>query len=225
MSNTMIISGGPGSGKTEEVVATLAARYSSSPFSEAIALVPTSRHGDQLRRRLVSRCHVALRLRVETISHFSQTLSSDPTALSQAVADELLARTVRQEIESGPASYFRPIAHTEGLVRLLNAAVRDLLAESIEPQELFGAADRVGSPALMGLGAIFAAYRSELDRRDWLHPAQTPLAAAEAVEAGAALPSLVVLDGFPGLPGCRALPAPGDRRTYRCPCHLRPRVR
>ena len=48
----------------------------------------------------------------------------------------------------------------------------------------------------MGLSAIFAAYRSELDRRDWLHPAQVPLAAAEAVKAGAALPRVVVLDGF-----------------------------
>ena len=112
------------------------------------------------------------------------------------MADELLARTVRREIESGPASYFRPIAHTEGLVRLLNSAVRDLLAEAVETQALLEAADQTRSPALMGLGAIFAAYHSELDRRDWLHPAQTPLAAAEAVEAGAALPDLMVLDGF-----------------------------
>ena len=196
MSGPVIISGGPGSGKTEEVVARLAARYSSSPFYEATALVPTSRHGDQLRRRLVSRCGVALRLRVETISQFSQTLSSGAERLSPTVAEELLARTARREIESGPAPYFRPIAHTEGLVSLLNAAVRDLLAESIEPQMFLEAADGSGSHALMGLSAIFAAYRSELDRRDWLHPAQVPLAAAEAVKAGAALPRLVVLDGF-----------------------------
>ena len=196
MSGPVIISGGPGSGKTEEVVARLAARYSSSPFYEATALVPTSRHGDQLRRRLVSRCGVALRLRVETISQFSQTLSSSAGRLSPTVAEELLARIVRREIESGPASYFRPIAHTEGLVSLLNAAVRDLLAESIEPPVFLEAADGSGSSALMGLSAIFAAYRSELDRHDWLHPAQVPLAAAEAVKAGAALPRLVVLDGF-----------------------------
>ena len=196
MSGPVIISGGPGSGKTEEVVARLAARYSSSPFYEATALVPTSRHGDQLRRRLVSRCSVALRLRVETISQFSQTLSSSAGRLSNTVAEELLARIARREIESGPASYFRPIAHTEGLVSLLDTAVRDLLAESIEPQALLQAADRSGSSALMGLSAIFAAYRSELDRYDWFHPAQVPLAAADAVKTGAALPRLLVLDGF-----------------------------
>ena len=170
MSGPVIISGGPRSGKTEEVVARLADRYRPSPFYEAMALVPTSRHGDQLRRRLVSRCGVALKLRVETISQFSQTLSPDAATLSQAVADELLARTIHREIESGPTSYFRPIAHTEGLVRLLNAAVRDLLAEAIEPRALLEAADKVGAPALMGLSAVFAAYRSELDQRDWLHP-------------------------------------------------------
>ena len=134
MSRPVVIRGGLGSGKTEEVVERLAALYESDPFYEAVALVPTSRHGDQLRRRLVSRCGVALRLRVETIPQFSQSLASGAGRLPNTVAEELLSRTARREVECGPASYFRPIARTEGFVSLLNAAIRDLLSEAIEPR-------------------------------------------------------------------------------------------
>ena len=196
MSRPVIIRGGLGSGKTEEVVERLAALYESDPFYEAVALVPTSRHGDQLRRRLVSRCGVALRLRVETIPQFSQSLASGAGRLPNTVAEELLVQTATREVECGPAFYFRPIARTEGFVSLLNAAIHDLLSEAIEPRALREAADRSGSPPLMALSAIFAAYCSELDSRDWLHPAQTPLAAAKVVKAGTPLPDLVLLDGF-----------------------------
>ena len=67
MPGLTLIVGGAGSGKTDEVVSRLAARYEADPFSETVVLVPTVRHGDQFRRRLVGRCGVALRLRVETI--------------------------------------------------------------------------------------------------------------------------------------------------------------
>ena len=196
MTRPVIIVGGPGSGKTEEVVARVAARYESSPFYDAIALVPTSRHGDQLRRRLVSRCGTALGLRVETISQYSQRLASGAGEMSHAMAEDLLVRTTGREIDDGPATYFRPIAHTVGFVRLLNDAVRDLLAEAVDPEAFREAAVRSGYPALMGLSSIFAAYCSELNRRGWLHPSQTALAAADAVKAGTGLPLLVILDGF-----------------------------
>ena len=159
-------------------------------------LVPTSRHGDQLRRHLVSRCGVALSLRVETISQFSRSLAADAEIPSSTVAQELLARTASREIERGPASYFGPIARTDGFHRLLNAAVADLLAEAVDPQALREAADRSGSSALKALSAIFTTYRFELDSRGWVHPAQTPLAAAGAAREGAHLPPLVLLDGF-----------------------------
>ncbi len=179
----------------------LAALYEINPFYDAAVLVPTSRHGDQLRRRLVSRCGVALRLRVETIAQFSRTLAHDAGGPSQTVALELLTRTARREIEQGAASYFGPIAGSEGLGNLLSAAVGDLLAEAIEPQALSEAAEKSGSPGLIALSAIFAAYRSALDLRRWLHPAQAALAATTAVRAGAALPDLVMVDGFQILRG------------------------
>ena len=191
-----LITGGPGSGKTEEVVARLAARYESNPLYEAIALVPTSRHGDQLRKRLVSRCGVALRLRVETIHQFSHGLTVGEEKLSSTVAEELLGAVARREAQRGSASYFSPIAHTDGFIDLVSAAVRDLLSEDIDPAALLLAAQRSGVPALMGLGSIFASYCAELMRRGWLHPAKTPLAAADAIEASSAVPSLVLVDGF-----------------------------
>ena len=196
MPRPVIVRGGLGSGKTDQLIAKLAALYESDPFYEAAVLVPTSRHGDQIRRRLVSRCGVALRLRVETISQFSQGLAHAAEFPSTTVAQELLARAASREIERGPASYFGPIARTEGLQRLLNAAVGDLLAEAVDPLSLREAADRSGYPVLIALSAIFTAYRSELDSRRWVHPSQTPLAAASAVKTGAGLPPLVLLDGF-----------------------------
>ena len=196
MPNPTIITGGPGSGKTNEAVSRLAARYEVDPFSEAVVLVPTVRHGDQFRRRLVGRCGVALRLRVETIAQFSRGLVPGIRSPSNALVEELLTRTARREVERGPAPYFKPIARTGGFSDLLSAAIWDILAEAIEPQALLAASERSGSPSLTALGAIFAAYSSELEQRGWLHPAQIALAATGAVQAGAALPPAIVLDGF-----------------------------
>ena len=196
MSNLTLIIGGPGSGKTDEVVSRLAARYEADPFSETVVLVPTVRHGDQFRRRLVGRCGVALRLRVETIATLSRELAPDAQPLSRTLARELLARTARREIERGPAAYFEPIAGTNGFADILSAAVDDLLSEATDPIALSEAAEKSGSPGLTALGAIFAAYSSELERRGWLHQAQIALAAAGAVRAGRPAPTIVMLDGF-----------------------------
>ena len=196
MPGLTLIVGGAGSGKTDEVVSRLAARYEADPFSETVVLVPTVRHGDQFRRRLVGRCGVALRLRVETIDRLSRELAPDAQPLSRTLARELLTRTARREIERGPAAYFGPIAGTTGFADLLGAAVDDLLSEATDPLALSEAAAKSGPSGLIALGAIFAAYVSELERRGWLHPAQIALAAAGAVRAGRPTPPVVMLDGF-----------------------------
>ena len=196
MSSLTLITGGPGSGKTGEVVSRLAARYEADPFAETVVLVPTVRHGDQLRRRIVGRRGVALRLRVETIGQLSRALASDVWVPSYTLVEELLARTARGEAGRGPASYFEPIVATGGFNALLGAAVDDLLAEAVEPRALSQAADRSRSPSLRALSAIFAAYGSELECRGWLHPAQAALAAADAVRSGGAPAPTVMLDGF-----------------------------
>ena len=196
MPNLTLIVGGPGSGKTSEIVSRLAARYEADPFAETVVLVPTVRHGDQIRRRLVARCGAALRLRVEIIPQFSHQLAMGARAPSRMLAGELLARTARREVERGPAAYFRPIAGTVGFSDLLNAAVDDLLAEAVDPRAFSESAAWTGSPRLTALGAIYAAYHAELERRDWRHPAQIALAAADALRDGAAAPPVVMLDGF-----------------------------
>ena len=196
MSNLTFITGGPGSGKTEEVISRLAVRYEADPFFEAAVLVPTVRHGDQFRRRLVGRCGVALRLRVETIAQFSSTLTPQAPMVSRTLVEELLARTMRREIERGTAAHFKPIVNTAGLSGIVSAAVGDLLAEAIDPRELGDAAGRTGDASLIALSAIYTAYVSELERRRWPHPAQAAVAAVDAVNAGAPLPGLVIVDGF-----------------------------
>ena len=196
MSGLTLLIGGPGSGKTDRIVSRLAARYEADPFSEAIVLVPTVRHGDQFRRRLVSRCGVALRLRVETIAQFSRRLASDARIPSRSLAQELLQRTIRLGIESGSAAYFEPVAETKGLGNLLGGAIGDLLAEGVDPGALSQAAERSGSPGLDALGAIYKDYCQGLGQENWTHPMQIGAAAAGVVRAGADLPGTIMLDGF-----------------------------
>ena len=196
MPEPTLLVGGPGSGKTDEVISRLAARYEADPFSEAIVLVPTVRHGDQFRRRLVGRCGVALGLRVETIGQFSRSLASSARVPSHGLAEELLQRTLRAEVERGPAAYFKPVAGTRGLGSLLAGAVGDLLAEGVDPEALSQAAARSESRSLEALAAIYKRYTSKLTQESWTHPLQIGAAAADVVRAGAALPGAILLDGF-----------------------------
>ena len=196
MPDLTLLVGGPDSGKTDRIISRLAARYEADPFSEAVVLVPTVRHGDQFRRRLVGRCGVALRLRVETIAQFSRSLASDARVPSHSLAEELLRRTIRRAVESGPAAYFRPVAGTGGMGTLLGGAIGDLLAEGVDPRSLSEAAARSGSRSLQALGAIYREYSDRLREGGWTHPVQLAAAAADAVEAGAALPGTILLDGF-----------------------------
>ena len=196
MPGLTLLIGGPGSGKTNRVISRLAARYRADPFYEAVVLVPTVRHGDQFRRRLVGRCGVALRLRVETIGQFGRSLASGAKVPSHALAEELLRRTIRRGIESGPATYFKPVAETRGLGSLLGGAIADLLAEGVDPEALSEAAARSGSRSLQALGAIYTEYGKGLGQENWTHPAQIGAAAAGVVRAGADLPGTIMLDGF-----------------------------
>ena len=133
---------------------------------------------------------------METISRFSRGIVSDASVPSQALADELLTRTLRGQVEAGPASYFRPIAGTKGLHTMVRGAIGDLFAEGIAPEAMSTAANRAGSDKLMALAAIYAAYVMELEQRGWVHPSQIPLSAARLVSAENAAVSTIVVDGF-----------------------------
>ena len=204
---TFII-GGAGSGKTGEIISRLSQLNQGGGFSDALLLTPSVRHGDQLRRRLVARCGVAMGLRVERLSQFSQGLAANQSSFENdrrqrvadssvaSVAEELLLRVTRREIEIGEASYFGPIQHTKGLGRLVRAAVFNLGSEGVDPEHFRQAAQASGMQHLQALAAIYCAYANDLDRRNWIHPSATPFIAARAVKNGAPLPNVVLLDGL-----------------------------
>ena len=198
MAQVTLIVGGPGAGKTEEIVSRLARGYADGNMWDVLLLTPSVRHADQLRRRLVARCGVAMGLRVESLPRFSHRVAASraSSTIPRPVAEELLLRVTRREVEAGGASYFRPILHTRGLGRLLRAAIPNLVSEDVDPRRFRSAAGNTGMPALRALAAIYAAYVEELDRRGWTHPSTQPFEAARAVDEGANLPELVVLDGF-----------------------------
>ncbi len=197
MPSVEIITGGAGSGKTREIVARLAGLYGSDSFADALVLVPTIRHADQFRRRLVRECGVAMNLRVETLTMLARGLTAGSPILSSARAADELARVTRRTVaRGGDADYFKPIADMAGFVGMIGPAVGSLLEEHIDPDSLRIAAVRTGSVPARALADIYATYVGELERLRLIHPVQVNQWAARAVQNGASVPRVVMVDGF-----------------------------
>ena len=152
MSNVELVVGEAGVGKTREIVSRLAGFYEANPFGEALALVPTIRHGDQLRKRLVTERSVALNLRVETIAAFSRKALTREAVLSRSSADDLLADVARRAVSTGGAAYFKPIVETGGFLTLISDAIGSLMEEEIEADVFERAATGSGLLTVTGVG-------------------------------------------------------------------------
>ena len=174
----------------------MADRFRLHPFSATLVLVPTVRHGDQFRRRLLALCGVALGLRVETPRNLAQSLCSDRVPAAPGIARELLAGIVRREAASGAACHLAPIAATPGLQQMVWTAIDELTAEEIDAARLTAAAHATGDPPLVAIAGIYAAYRAALDLHRWLHPAALPGAAAATAADSPDLPRMIAVDGF-----------------------------
>ena len=72
MGELVMVCGPPGSGKTGRLVEHAARRYQDDRFASTLVLVPTARHGDQFRRRLVAESGVALDLDVSTLAQYAR---------------------------------------------------------------------------------------------------------------------------------------------------------
>ena len=197
MPSVEIITGGAGSGKTREIVARLAGLYGSDSFADALVLVPTIRHADQFRRRLVRECGVAMNLRVETLTMLARGLTAGSPILSSARAADELARVTRRTVaRGGDADYFKPIADMAGFVGMIGPAVGSLLEEHIDPNSFRIAAARTGFVPARALADIYATYVDELERLRLIHPVQVNQWAARVVQNGASVPGVVMVDGF-----------------------------
>ena len=190
-----MVYGPAGSGKTGRLVEHAARRYRDDRFAPTLVLVPTARHGDQFRRRLVAESGAALNLDVSTLARYARLYAAGRT-LPGEVASELLRRVARERIVSGGAGRFEPIAETPGLHALVSDAVAELVAAGVEPAALTAAAAGAGSADLIALSDIYAAYRRELAARGWRDPAEAPSLAAEAAGGAAGPPGLVLVDSF-----------------------------
>ena len=164
--------GPPRSGKTSSLVARASERYRIDPFAKTLILVPTVRHADQIRRRLVNECGVAFQLRVATMQQFSSDILEPSATVTTDVAEELLRKTILEATHDGTATYFEPIASTEGLQRLVASAIRELLHEQVDAATFLNATGQTGDLSLQALGAIFSSYAHELNDREWRHPAE-----------------------------------------------------
>ena len=196
MPSVTLVVGPSASGKTRFVVERATERYAADAFAPTLALVPTVRHGDQLRRRLVERCGVAFDLDVSTIGIFARRVAPPGQVPPAAVADELLRRVTQRRIADGEATYLAPIAGTPGLESLVARAVADLLEDAIEADAFRRAAAGTAEPGLVALADIHGAYVAELAERGWADPRSLPALAARAVRDGASVPPVVFVDGF-----------------------------
>ena len=190
-----MVYGPAGSGKTGRLVDHAARRYQDDRFASTLVLVPTARHGDQFRRRLVAESGVALNLDVSTLAQYARLHAAGLT-LSRDVAADLLRRVSLERIASGGAGRFEPIAEKPGLHALIAEAVAELVAADVEPAAFAEAASKSGSADLGALGDIYDAYRRALAERGWRDPGEAPSLAAEAIEGGPGLPGLVLVDSF-----------------------------
>ena len=195
MGELVMVCGSAGSGKTGRLVEHAARRYQDDRFAPTLVLVPTARHGDQFRRRLVAGCGVALNLDVSTLAQYARLHAAGRT-LSREVAADLLRRVALERIASGGAGRFEPIAGKPGLHALIAEAVAELVAADVEPAAFAPAAAGAESADLIALSDIYSAYRRELAERGWRDPAEAPSVAAEAIESGPAPPGLVLVDSF-----------------------------
>ena len=165
-------------------------------------LVPTVRHGDQFRRRLLAACGVALDLQVATPHGVARTFCPELTAVPAAAARELLGSVTGRQIAAGAAAHFAPLGASAALP-MLWAAVEELLAEDVPAERFTEAAARTGDPQIRAVAAIYDAYRAALRSHRWLPPAALPAAAAppetrppETRPPEAPVPPFLVVDGF-----------------------------
>ena len=187
--------GPAGSGKTEALLRRAADRYRRDPFAATLVLVPTVRHGDQFRRRLLQACGVALDLQVETPRAVARRFDTGLAVASVGAARELLVSVTRRRIETGAAAHFAPLGAAAALP-MLWATVEELLSEDIPAQRFATAAGN---------------YRRPAARRDRGHlrrlpsrPGGAPLDRSgehcrprpRQSRTAPALPSLVLVDGF-----------------------------
>ncbi|MBI5949286.1 MAG: PD-(D/E)XK nuclease family protein [Chloroflexi bacterium] len=192
-----LVTGPAASGKTEAILARAAGRYAADPFAPTLVLVPTSRHADQFRKRLVQRCGVALNLEVLTLNQFARDRAAATTVdvPSRGLLAALIGRVIADQAESGAAGAFARIADAPGLLRLVSEAVSELQDALIEPRAFSEAATATGNPVLAALAGIYASFDAEMSAHGWTHPAALPARVADAIDGGS-LPGLVLFDGF-----------------------------
>lgn len=196
VSNLVVVTGGAGSGKTAALVEAAARRYDLDPFASTLVLVPTMRHADQFRRRLVERCGVAFGLEVSTIGLYARRFVPADRVATPEVATELLRRVSNQEIKHGVAGYFAPIADTPGLKSLIGESIAELVQDEVGPAEFGRAAKATGDPALAALAAIYTSYTAALNARDLRDPRTIPSAAAQAIRDDVTGLAAAIFDGF-----------------------------
>lgn len=195
MAGLTLVTGGAGSGKTARLVEVAAERYEADRFAPVLVLVPTARHADQFRRRLVERSRAVFGLDVVTINQYARRLTPGQM-LPSDVAAELLERVTIECAEGdGPASRLRPILHTSGLHSLVRKSVGDLVADDVDPAAFEAATRATTNLDLRALGEVYRAYRAALTGRQQHDPGEAAALASAQFGAGVNVPALVLVDG------------------------------
>ena len=202
MAGLTLIRGAAGSGKTARLVDVAVERYGVDRFTPVLVLVPTARHADQIRRRLVERMPAVFGFDVVTINQYAHRLLPERLLPPDLAAEVLCRVTVECAGGDGASTRLQPILHTNGLHALIRTAVSDLLADDIDAAAFETAARTTTNLDLRALGEIYRTYRAALDAKLEHDPAQaTALAAVVLTASEQATPDLVLVDGVQFLRG------------------------
>ena len=151
----------PASGKTAALIDRAGNRYSVDPFAPTRVIVPTVRHADQFRRRLVDSVGSALDLSVDTFDTFVRRRVAAGSVAARDVTDALLRRVLASSATS--PSYLSPIADAPGTLSFVREAIRVLIAEEIDADDFEPSAAAAGLPELVALADLYRSYVRELE--------------------------------------------------------------
>ncbi len=220
----LVLTGPPGSGKTERLLEEYARVLSSAEPGAVLWLAPTWRAAADVRRRLVSRLSGCFSPGITTFTRFARWIVDSMPQMIRPIdalmKRELVRRIIRRMQQQGQIEYFLPIVDKPGLLSLICDFIAELKRYEIWPADLAKACRLAGQTAKdRELHAIYAAYQATLlehnlydeegllwSARDWLGRVAAQLAGETAAgqPAAAANPvwqtlkrlKLVVADGF-----------------------------
>jgi ATP-dependent helicase/nuclease subunit B len=204
--NTEIITGPAGSGKTELLLARHRAALTTGEIGCALWIAPTHRSAAEVRARVLSGgFRGCLQPGVMTFSQFAEQIlsasSTEVQPITSLVKRQIIRRLILSRAAGDRLKHFGPIAGTSGLTDLVCELISELKTQEIWPEEFQTACETRGmGPKDRDLLALYSDYQVHLNHRGLYDAEGRFWIARELLRGGARRPfealKSVIVDGF-----------------------------